>query len=108
MAKYLRPFPGKILVEPVRDTESGGVLFPQTAHKDLQSVFKVVAVGKPNVKRLKDGSLLRIPAEVFVGQKIVANTYAGKQLEVDGKVMRLIHFDSVMMVIGEGQLVQER
>lgn len=107
MAKYLRPFPGKILVEPVRETASHGIVFPETAHKDLQSVFKVVAVGKPKVKRLKDGSLLRIPAEVFVGQKIVANTYAGKQLEVDGKVMRLIHFDSVMMVIGEGQLVQE-
>ena len=107
MAKFIRPFPGMLLIEPVRETNSNGILFPQTAHKDLQSVFKVVAVGKPKVKRLKNGSFLRIPAEVFAGQKIVANTYAGKELEVDGKVMRLIHFDSVMAVLGDGVLVQE-
>lgn len=101
MAKYLRPFPGMVLIEAVRETESNGIVVPETAHKDLQSIFKVVAVGKGKIKTLKGGGLLRINPEVAPGYKVVCNTWAGKEVVVDDHKMRLVNFDSIMAVIDD-------
>src|SRR3974390_2274778 len=97
--RYLRPFAGQILIKPVKETNSNGIVFPETACNDLQSQCDVVAVGKGKIKRLKNGSLLRLNPEVGVGARIVVNTYAGKPVTVDGVPHRLIAFDCVQAII---------
>ena len=95
----IRPFSGQVLIKPVIETESNGVFFPESAFKQLQSVFEVVSVGKGKIKRFKNGKWIRLWAEMKVGQRVVCNTYAGKEVLVDGHLMRMVEHDSVMAVL---------
>lgn len=87
-----------VLVKPASITSE--LTIPDTAFKDLQSQFDVVAVGKGKVKKFKKrkGFLLCYP-EVKVGDRIVANTWAGTELVINGKPHRLIQQESVMMIV---------
>ncbi len=96
----LRPKSGYCLVAPIPEPQ-GAIVIPDVARSDLQSQFKIVATGMGRIKRMKNGKLLRLNPEVGVGQRIVANRYAGRAVECDGQLMRLIEHDSIMAVVSD-------
>ena len=94
----LLPRSGYALVEPIPEPE-GLIHIPDVARSDLQSQFKVVAMGKGKIARLKNGKLLRLNPEFQKGDRVVANRYAGREVEVDSKAMRLIEHSSVLAIV---------
>lgn len=94
----LIPRSGYCLVEPIPESDST-IVIPDVARADLQSQFKVIANGKGKIVKLKKGTFLRLNPEFGVGDRIVANRYAGREVPCDGKRMRLIEHASVMAVI---------
>ncbi len=100
---HIRPFSGMLLAEPIKQSEitQGGIFIPDNARSELKSQYKVVAVGRGRIIKRKNGKHLRLATEVGVGEMVVANTYAGKVVEVDGKSMRLLDQSSIMAVVSE-------
>ncbi len=100
MSRYLRPCAGKVLVKPKIGSPYDTTLpVAEVAFKELQSQFLVVSVGKGRVVRLKNGKFLRLQPEMRAGDTIVANTWAGKAVEVDGVPHRLMEQSSIMAVV---------
>ena len=102
MAHVLRPARGMLLVKPIPEPSiQGGIHIPDNQLKDLKSQFMVVAVGKGRIRKFKKrkGFLLCFP-EMKIGDRVVAGTYAGTELQINGVAHRLIEQDSVMALVG--------
>lgn len=88
-----KPIGNRILVEmlPVEDVSSGGIIIPEMAQKrSSKAVVKIVA-GGPKTKK---GKVL--PAEVKAGDIVHINTYAGTDLVLDGRKVKLIDHNDVL------------
>ena len=74
----IRPLGDRVLVkllEP-KEVKKGGIIIPDTA-KEKPQEGKVIEVGKG--KMLEDGK--RIPLEVRKGDKVLFETYSGKEIK---------------------------
>lgn len=99
----IRPFSGYLIGEPIKSSEvtKGGLFIPDISRGDLKSQFRVTSVGKGKIVKLKNGTFLRLAPEVKAGDVVIASTYAGKEVAVDGKLCRLMEQSSVQAVLEE-------
>jgi len=97
----IRPIGNRILAEPIppKDTTDSGLFIPPAAQDQLRAEFKVVAVGRGKVHPTKDAGLLRILPEMQPGNRVIASRYAGTEVPVDGKRMRIIDANAIIAVI---------
>lgn len=91
----LKPIADNILVERLEaEGKKGGIIIPDSA-KEKPKQGKVVAAGKG--KKDKDGKL--IPTNVKKGDKIVFTSYAGSDVEIDGKEYVIMREEDVLGII---------
>ncbi|GIW79167.1 MAG: 10 kDa chaperonin 1 [Gemmatales bacterium] len=89
----VRPLDDRIVVEPLEAEEKtpGGILLPDTAKQKPQR-GKVLAVGPG--KLLDNGQ--RATIAVAVGDEVLFGRYAGTDVEVDGKEIKIMRESEVL------------
>ncbi|NQT84115.1 co-chaperone GroES [bacterium] len=91
----LKPIADNIIVERLQaEATKGGIVIPDSA-KEKPKEGKVVAVGKG--KRDKDGKL--VPVNVKKGDKIIFASYAGSDVEIDGKEYVIMREEDILGII---------
>jgi chaperonin GroES len=83
----IRPLEDRVVVEPLEAEEktAGGILLPDTA-KEKPQRGKVVAVGPG--KTNEDGK--KVAMTVAVGDEVLYGRYAGNEIEVGGKEVKIM------------------
>ena len=91
------PLNDKIVVERMEADEktAGGIILPDTA-KEKPKQGKVLAVGEG--KQLETGK--RAAFQVKVGDRVLFTSYAGSEVNVDGKEYLVMTEDDVLAVVG--------
>ncbi len=89
----IRPLDDRVVVEPLEAEEktAGGILLPDTAKQKPQK-GKVVAVGPG---KLKDNGE-RIAVAVAVGDEVIYGKYAGNEVEVSGKDLKIMRESDIL------------
>jgi len=91
----LKPIADNIIVERLEAKEKkGGIIIPDSA-KEKPKQGKVVAAGKG--KRDEEGKV--IPMNVKKGDKIIFASYAGSDVEIDGKEYVIMREEDVLGII---------
>lgn len=92
----LRPLDDRIVVEPTEAEEKtpGGIVLPDTA-KEKPQRGKVLAVGPG---RLLDNGK-RTEMSVAVGDEVIFGKYAGTDIEVEGKELKILRESDVLAKI---------
>lgn len=96
MPTKVRPLEDKVLVRPLEPTNEtpGGILIPETVQERPRRGI-VMAVG-PGVV-MDDGRLNETTLKV--GDQVLFPLYAGSELELDGKDVRIMRETEVLAVI---------
>jgi chaperonin GroES len=83
----IRPLDDRVVVEPLEAEEktAGGILLPDTA-KEKPQRGRVLAVGPGKIR--DDGG--RTPVAVVVGDEVLYGRYAGNDVEVNGKEVKIM------------------
>ena len=83
----VRPLDDRVVVQPLEaeDKSAGGILLPDAARQKPQR-GRVLAVGPGNLR--DDGQ--RTPVSVSKGDEVVYGRYAGSDIEVDGKEIKIL------------------
>src|SRR5438270_3180051 len=83
----IRPLEDRVVVEPLEEEEktAGGILLPDTAREKPQR-GRVLAVGPGKVS--DDGK--RQPMSVAVGDEVLYGRYAGNEVEVGSKEIKIM------------------
>jgi chaperonin GroES len=89
----LRPLDDRVVVEPVEAEEvtAGGIVLPDTA-KEKPQRGTVVAVGAG--KLLDNGE--RGELSVAVGDEVIYGKYAGSDVEVDGREVKILRESDIL------------
>ncbi len=89
----LRPLEDRVVVEPVEAEEvtAGGIVLPDTA-KEKPQRGTVLAVGPG--KLLDSGQ--RSTLSVAVGDEVIYGKYAGTDIEVDGRDVKIVRESDVL------------
>ena len=89
----LRPLDDRVVVEPVEAEEvtSGGIVLPDTAQEKPQR-GTVLAVGPG--KLLDSGE--RGELSVGIGDEVIYGKYAGSDVEVDGREMKILRESDIL------------
>jgi len=89
----LKPLDDRIVVEPVEAEEktAGGIVLPDTA-KEKPQRGKVLAVGPG--KLLDNGK--RSDVSVAVGDEVIYGKYAGTDIELDGRDIKILRESDVL------------
>lgn len=89
----IRPLDDRVVVEPLEAEEktAGGILLPDTAKQKPQK-GKVVAVGPGKLTDKGD----RIALGVAVGDEIIYGKYAGNEVEVGGKDLKIMRETDIL------------
>ena len=89
----LRPLDDRVVVEVLEAEEktSGGILLPDTAKQKPQR-GKVVAAGPGKLRESGDRTAL----SVKVGDEILYGRYAGNDVEVDGKELKIMRESDIL------------
>jgi len=89
----IRPLDDRVVVEPLEAEEksAGGILLPDTAKQKPQK-GKVVAVGPG---KLKDSGE-RVTLSVSVGDEVIYGKYAGNDVEVSGKDLKIMRESDIL------------
>jgi len=92
----IRPLADKVLVQRLEAEAktAGGIVLPDTA-KEKPQRGKIVSVGKGKV--LDDGTTRKL--EVKKGDNILFSSYAGTEIEIDGKEYLIMSESDIMAVI---------
>lgn len=91
----LKPIADNIIVERLEaDVKKGGIIIPDSA-KEKPRQGKVVAAGKG--KRDKDGKVIAM--NVKAGDKVVFSSYAGTEVEIDGKEYLIMREEDVLGIL---------
>jgi chaperonin GroES len=91
----LKPIGDNILVERLEaEQKKKGIIIPDSA-KEKPKQGRVIAVGKG--KTDKDGKL--IPLNVKKGDRIIFSSYAGTELEVEGKEYVIMGEEDVLGIV---------
>lgn len=91
----IQPLSDRIVVKPLDSVtmSKGGIVIPDTA-KEKPQEGEVVAVGPG---KLDDGE--RMPMELKVGDKVIFETWSGKEYKVDGVEYKILREDDVLGII---------
>ena len=89
----LRPLDDRVVVEPVEaeETTAGGIVLPDTA-KEKPQRGTVLAVGPG--KLLDSGD--RGELSVKVGDEVIYGKYAGSDIEVDGREVKILRESDIL------------
>jgi chaperonin GroES len=89
----LRPLDDRVVVEPVEaeETTAGGIVLPDTAKEKPQR--GVVLAGGPG-KLLDSGD--RGELSVQVGDEVIYGKYAGSDVEVDGREVKILRESDIL------------
>jgi chaperonin GroES len=92
------PLNDKILVQRLEAEEktAGGIVLPDTA-KEKPRQGKVLSVGEG--KRLDNGQ--RAPFQVKVDDRVLFTSYAGNEVNIDGKEYLIMTEDDVLAVVAD-------
>ena len=86
----IKPLGKRILaekIEPESRTSAGGIVLPDTVQSEKVVRAKVLAIGTDE------------KIEVKVGDEIIVGTYAGTEIEEDGKKMILVEESKVLATV---------
>ncbi len=94
----LRPLDDRVVVEPVEAEEmtAGGIVLPDTA-KEKPQRGTVLAVGPG--KLLDSGE--RGPLSVAVGDQVIYGKYAGSDIEVDKREVKILRESDILAKVIE-------
>src|SRR5262249_18336408 len=89
----IRPLEDRVVVEPLEAEEktAGGILLPDTAREKPQR-GRVLAAGPGKLR--DDGK--RNPLAVAVGDEVIYGRYAGNEIEVDGKEIKILRETDIL------------
>ena len=89
----LRPLDDRVVVEPVEaeETTAGGIVLPDTA-KEKPQRGTVVAVGPGRLLDSGDRGEL----SVQVGDEVIYGKYAGSDIEVDGREVKILRESDIL------------
>lgn len=92
----IEPVGEKLVVKRVEATEktAGGILLPESAREKPQE-GKVLSVGTGRL--LPDGS--RSVPQVNEGDRVIFNSYAGTEIEVDGSKLMILNESDVLAIL---------
>ncbi len=90
------PLNDKILVERLEadDKTAGGIILPDTA-KEKPKQGKILALGEG--KALENGQ--RAPFQVKVGDRVLFSSYAGNEVNLEGKEYLIMTEDDILAVV---------
>lgn len=91
----LRPLSDRVVVEPKEETEvvQGGIVLPETA-SEKPTEGTVLEVGPGAL--LEDGSRAEMP--VKVGDVVVYSKYAGHEIRIDGRDLKILSVSDILAV----------
>jgi chaperonin GroES len=92
----LKPLGDHVVIRPLEaeDRTPGGIVLPDTA-KEKSTKGEVVAVGSGKV--LPNGRV--VPLSVKEGDKVLYSKYAGSEVKVDGKELKIVTESEILAVI---------
>ncbi len=93
MAVKIRPLEDRVVVEPMDPEErtAGGIVLPDTAKEKPQ---------RGSVRSIGPGKLLesgeRGSMSVAVGDEVIFSKYAGSDIEIDGKELKILRESDIL------------
>src|SRR3984885_13083118 len=98
MALNIRPLEDRVVVEPLEaeDKTAGGILLPDTA-KEKPQRGRVLAVGPGKLQA--DGK--RQAISVVVGDEVLYGPYAGNEVEVSGKDIKIMRESDILAKVAK-------
>jgi len=92
----LKPLGDHVVIEPLEaeDKTPGGIVLPDTA-KEKSTKGKVLGVGSGRV--LPNGRVVAL--SVKEGDKVIYSKYAGSEVKVDGKELKIVSESEILAVI---------
>ncbi|HXK35992.1 MAG TPA: co-chaperone GroES [Candidatus Paceibacterota bacterium] len=91
----IKPLRDHVLIEPMKEeVRKGGIILPDTAHKERPEQGKVIAVGPG---RTEDGK--QIPVAVKKGDVVLFTKYGPNQIKVDEKEYLIAEEKDILAVI---------
>ncbi len=92
----LKPLADHVVIRPLEaeDKTPGGIVLPDTA-KEKSTRGEVVAVGSGRV--LPNGRV--VPLSVKEGDKVIYSKYAGSEVKVDGKELKIVTEAEILAII---------
>ena len=93
----LKPLSDHVVIKPLEAEEktAGGILLPDTA-KEKSTRGEVIAVGSGRV--LPNGRVIK-PA-VSAGDIVLYSKYAGSEIKVDGKELKIVQENEILAIVG--------
>jgi len=94
----IRPLDDRVVVEPLEAEEktAGGILLPDAARQKPQR-GKVVAVG---AGKMRDNGE-RIKPSVVIGDEVLYGRYAGNDVEVNGKDLKIMRESDILAKVAK-------
>ena len=92
----LKPLHDHVVIEPLEaeDKTPGGIVLPDTA-KEKSTKGKVIAAGSGFV--LPNGREVKLA--VKEGDKVIYSKYAGSEVKVDGKELKIVKESEILAII---------
>lgn len=92
----LKPLADHVVIRPLEaeDRTPGGIVLPDTA-KEKSTKGEVVAVGSGRV--LPNGRVVAL--SVKVGDQVLYSKYAGSEVKVDGKELKIVQESEILAVV---------
>ncbi len=91
----IKPLRDHVLIEGMKEeVKKGGIILPDTAHKERPEQGKVIAVGPG---RYEDGKL--VPVAVRKGDVVLFTKYGPNQIKVDEKEYLIAEEKDILAVI---------
>lgn len=93
----IKPTRSQMLVKPVKEDEysKGGIFLGAASAQEVQCEFDVLAVGRGTFN--KQGEII-VP-DVFPGCRVIANRWAGVEVEYNGSKCRLMESTSAIAIV---------
>ena len=91
----IKPLRDHVLVEPLKEeVKKGGIILPDTVHKERPEQGKVIATGPG---RYEDGKL--VPVAVKKGDTVLFTKYGPNQIKVDEKEYLIAEEKDILAII---------
>jgi len=93
----VKPLSDHVVIKPLEAEEktAGGILLPDTA-KEKSTRGEVIAVGSGRL--MPNGRVVK-PA-VSAGDIVLYSKYAGSEIKIDGKELKIVQESEILAVIG--------
>ena len=94
-AMKIKPLSDHILIEPMKEeTKRGGIILPDTAHKERPEQGKVIAVGPG---RIEDGKL--IACAVKKGDIVLFTKYGPSEIKIDNHEYLIAEEKDILAIV---------